>query len=219
MLAKIIDIVAPSGCLVCGQMGELLCVACQDEKLVSRTPSCFRCNQISHGGRTCSSCRGQVDLTGVLAALRFEDIAKELVYALKFQSDRSVAKLLASTIAKLVDPAQFDLITFVPSDGATLRRRGYNQARLIARALATQVGLPCEEALLRLKHSPQIGLSRRQRLIAVRDNFVVLPRKIEGQRVLVVDDVLTTGATLSECARVLKSAGARSVWGAVATRK
>lgn len=158
-------------------------------------------------------------MAGVLTALRFEDIAKELVYALKFQSDRSAAKLLANIMAKLVDPAQFDLITFVPSDGATLRRRGYNQARLIARALAIQVGLPCEEALLRLKHSPQIGLSRRQRLVAVRDNFVVLPRKIEGQRVLVVDDVLTTGATLSECARVLKSAGARSVWGAVAARK
>lgn len=219
MLSKIIDLIAPPSCLVCGQEGEFVCRGCRDVHLVGRTPTCFRCNKISHEGKTCKSCRPSTDLIGVQVAFRFEGVVKELIYKLKYLSDRAVARFLAAEMAQIIDRSQFDLILHVPSDGRALRQRGYNQAHLIARELARQLDLPQEAALLRTKHSPQVGLSRSQRLAAVRDNFVVLPRLIENKRLLVVDDVLTTGATLSECARVLKSAGARSVWSAVAAKK
>ncbi len=152
-------------------------------------------------------------------AFRFEEAAKELVYRLKYQSDRSAARFLAGAMAENVDTSKFDMVTYVPSDGASLRQRGYNQAQLLAREIAKLTGLDYGETLLRTKHSPQTKLTRRERFEMIRNNFVVLPVPIESKRLLVIDDVLTTGATMSECARVLKSAGARSVWGAVAAKK
>lgn len=219
MLSKIIDLIVPSSCQVCGREGELVCGGCREEHLTGRTPSCFRCNKISRAGRTCASCRSATKLSGAIVAYRFDGAVKELVYRLKYLSDRAVARFLAREMAAIVDKSQFDLVSFVPSDGAALRQRGYNQAQLIARELARQIEMPCEGVLLRVKHSSQTKLGRHERLAAVRGNFVVLPKPIENQRLLVVDDVLTTGATLSECARVLKNAGARSVWGAVAAKK
>lgn len=219
MLSKIIDVIAPPSCLVCGQPDKLLCEECKDINLVRRTPTCFSCNKISHGSKTCVNCRRRTSLSGVLVAFRFEEAAKELVYRLKYQSDRTVARFLALQMAGMIDRSKFDLITYVPSDGASLRRRGYNQAQLLARELAKLTSLEYDETLLRTKHSPQTRLNRQERLAMIKNNFVVLPTHIENKRILIVDDVLTTGATLSECSRVLKDAGARVVWGAVAAKK
>lgn len=219
MLSKFIEVIAPPSCIVCGHGDKLMCEDCSQSHLVRRTPACFACNKISHGGKTCPACRHKTNLSGVLVAFRFEDAAKELVYKLKYQSDKSVARFLAREMAAVVDASKFDLITYVPSDGATLRRRGYNQAQLLAGELAKLTDLAYGETLLRTKHSPQTKLTRRERFGAIKSNFVVLPTHIENKRLLVIDDVLTTGATLSECARILKEAGAKSVWGVVAAKK
>ncbi len=124
-------------------------------------------------------------------------------------------------MAKLLLPhlerSRFDIVTSVPIVNRRRRQRGYNQAELIARHVARGLTLPYRRLLVRVRTTQQIGKSREERLVHVGGAFVA-KGNVVGQRILICDDVITTSATLNECARVLCDAGAASVWGAAAAR-
>jgi ComF family protein len=106
-----------------------------------------------------------------------------------------------------------DALVPVPLHRARERQRGYNQSRLLAREMSASLDWPVVEALARLRNTPaQVGLNRAQRLANVRDAFCVTDASVAGRRVLLIDDVCTTGATLGACSQALRRAGARSVW-------
>ena len=219
MLAeRLIRLIAPANCLGCGREGDYLCADCT-RTVVRKRPTCHRCNRLELGGRTCASCRHHTKLSGVIVAAHYEGAVKDLITTLKYQNAAAAAERLAGLVAPLVPAAKFDVVTWIPGVPSRYRRRGYHQAELIARQVARRIGLPATPLLGRLQTGSQVGLSRAERLRQVKGTFVARgSRSIVGQRVLVVDDVLTTGATLSEAASVLKSAGAKSIWSAVAAK-
>jgi competence protein ComFC len=218
MLESLIAIFAPHHCLACGGEGSLLCGECRDS-LPPHPEICYRCHRLSPGARTCPACRRHTPLRGVRIATVYEGVTVEVVKALKFGRARAGAGPLGRLIAEQHRTLGFDLIVPVPSASSRQRQRGYNPAELIAGAVSDRLGVSVLTALGRTGQSRQVGARRRERIEQLAGAFYVRPpREIEGRSILLVDDVLTTGATLTECAKVLRTAGARSVEGAVVAR-
>lgn len=154
---------------------------------------------------------------------------RQIIHKLKFKDARYLAKPLAKLMAERVvlslggiDEVRkaFDCITFIPSSKEKLRYRGYNQAQLLAKYLSKELGIPLEELLIKTKETPPVRLAgREERKIMLEGVFMLGPKAelagrrlkgdlpLKGVRVLLVDDVLTTGSTAGEAALVLKNAG------------
>lgn len=148
-------------------------------------------------------------------AAYYDGVVKDLIHELKYERAQAAATVLADLLVSHLDISQFDLITAIPADPSRRRQRGYNQAELVAKAVARKLDFPYVETLLRVKSIHQIGAERSRRLQQVKGAF--LPYRelfIKDARILVIDDVVTTGATLAEAAAVLKQSGAKRIWGA-----
>jgi ComF family protein len=143
---------------------------------------------------------------------------RQLIHRLKYQHQREAANPLAAALTPLlrVGPLGLDVVTSVPIATTRLRQRGYNQSELIARQVAHNLGLPYRPLLRRRYNTQQVGKTRAQRLANVEELFVA--SRPQSGCILVVDDVLTTGATVNACAAALQAAGAMVVWGAAAAR-
>ncbi|MCC6793403.1 MAG: ComF family protein [Thermomicrobiales bacterium] len=139
---------------------------------------------------------------------------REAIISFKYENERARRTHLAAHLIPLLDgaPEGASLVP-VPLHPSRLRGRGYNQAELLARAIGTTTGWPVEPALLKARATrPQVGLSAAERATNVRDAFETSRQvDVSGRRFLLIDDVLTTGATLSACADALAAAGARWV--------
>ncbi|MGE0878622.1 MAG: ComF family protein [Acidimicrobiia bacterium] len=146
----------------------------------------------------------------VAAVIAYEGAGRELMARLKYRNGRSALPALAAGMARVVDPWSSDVVTWAPTTAGRRRRRGYDQAELLARALARQLRLPVAATLLRVDGAPQTGRSRNERVAAAQSAMFVALRRVSG-RVLVVDDVVTTGATLDAAARALRAAGAAEI--------
>ncbi len=217
-LETLLAVAAPHRCVGCNSEGQVLCIDCRLQ-VPSKDPTCYVCNCPSPSGVTCGDCRSQTDLAGVMVATPYEGMIKDLVKALKYQHQVAVAKGLAQLLSPLLSPADYDVVTAVPAAPSRYRHRGYHQAELIAKRVALDLGLPYRCLLGRLETESLVGSSRAERFEMVRDSFFARRSKsIRRQRILVIDDVLTTGATLSEAAKVLTAAGAKTVWGAAVAK-
>jgi predicted amidophosphoribosyltransferase len=146
----------------------------------------------------------------VPAGVTFVGAGRRLLLGLKYANGRTLARPLAQRMVPLVEGRSVDVVTWAPTTGRRIRRRGFDQAELIARALAIELGVPCRRMLRRIgRGGPQTGRSRDERTIAA-PRFVA--RRVWGPvRVLVVDDVVTTGATLRAAERALRRAGCTTV--------
>lgn len=198
MLQQLAKFLAPPCCLSCGVEGCLVCDACW--------PAVF------HPVET--SCDG---MASVVASGRYANVLRELVGRLKYHHQREVAAVVAKALLPCLEPKRFEYnsITAVPVVTQRLRQRGYNQSELLAKQLARRLALPYRPFLARVRATQQVGKSRNERLAHVRGAFMA-KRHIAAQNVLIIDDVFTTGATMVECAKALKAAGARTIYGAVA---
>src|SRR5436190_22416664 len=196
-------------CFVCrGAARSLLCAQCEAELPRLERPLCPRCALESPDGAVCGRCLSEspaYDATH--AALAYDFPADALVAALKFRGELALAPLLAGLLAPKVRASRVDHVVPVPLSAERLRRRGYNQAVEIARHLGkVDLGL-CERTR---DAPPQMELPYAERQKNVRGAFRCM-RTLDGARLAVVDDVMTTGATLAEMARALKAAGAAYV--------
>ena len=170
-------------CAGCGETGTGLCRRCRFA-LVSSKPS-------------------RAD--GIVSAAPLSGVTKELIVGLKYRNRRGLAKVLSEQIARQLNSADFDVVTWAPTSGRRATRRGYDQSELMARALAARWRKPCRRLLYRSHGPAQTGRSRAERL----DGPVFQPRPMRpGLRVLVIDDVVTTGATLQSAREALLRAGA-----------
>ncbi len=219
LVESLIQIIAPSSCKVCNREGSVLCTDCMATHIPIRKPACFWCNSLTTRGQTCARCKLKTSLAGASIPFRYQETVRDLIYALKYDGNREVARIFASYLSTCVDTTKFDMVSFVPTTGASQRKRGYNQAQLIAAEISSITGLRLTNTLLRTKHIDQIGLNRAQRLAAVKNIFTTTSHTVENKKILLVDDVITTGATIDECAAVLKQAGATQVWGLAIAKK
>ena len=146
----------------------------------------------------------------------YDDLLRSLLLRFKFGPDLGLCSLLRGLAVaaweRSLQDREFDLIVPVPLHPRRLLRRGFNQSLELARPLARRLGVPLDWAALRRSRqtTPQAGLARDQRLVNLRGAFAAQAARVAGRRVLLVDDVATTGATLTECARALASAGAET---------
>jgi ComF family protein len=203
-------------CFLCrGAAARLLCAACDASLPRIEGPRCPRCALAAPGGTPCGACLSRPpSFDASVAALSYRFPADALVTALKFNGELSLAPLLGELLAERLALAAeaVDLVVPVPLSAQRLAARGFNQALEIARPVAAMAHARIElDAIRRARDTPaQLGLPVDERRRNLRGAFEC-PRLLGGLRVAVVDDVMTSGATLDEVAATLKRAGAARV--------
>lgn len=207
--ARLWDVLAellfPPHCAACRRPGAWLCSEC-----VAAAPGEGLLHQVHwpwlHTG----------ELAGAYALAPHVYPLREAIHALKYDGVRVLAKPLAELLAAAWSshPLPVDLVAPVPLHSSRVRQRGYNQAELLARVFCAHSGLPLTQGdLVRQRATrSQVGLSVGERRANVAGAFTCRSDRFRGRRVLLMDDVLTTGATLMACASALRAGGAQSVW-------
>lgn len=219
----LIETVYPRRCAGCGRRGRWVCDRCAARLTVFQPPWCPRCG--APEGQPNTRCRcGQLpeSLDRVRSTTLYAGWLRQAIIAFKYEGERARADHLGACLVDAVAallPA--DALVPVPLHQRRLRERGYNQAALLAHRVSAVVGVPVTEALIRTRPTPQqVGLDAARRQANVRGAFAAAPgAEVDGLRFILIDDVLTTGATLGACAEVLRVAGAASVAAATLARE
>jgi ComF family protein len=175
---------------------------------------------------SCANCAHRtIHFHAAVAAYRGRGIVRDVIHEFKYNRQIHLRHLVARWLRAALDDerlrcCQFDVIVSVPLHPARQRERGFNQASLLAELLGAHTSIPCKLLLKRIRYTTtQTALDRSERMENLHNAFRLRKNAdVRGLRVLLIDDVLTTGSTLSECARVLKRAGAISVHAATAAR-
>ena len=213
------DWLFPRACQVCGASGGPVCGACEASLEWIRGPGCLQCGAPGRAIRGCKDCVGKpMRFDGAVALGVYSGGMRELILALKHRENRDLAGYFAGRLAIQVRESA-DIVTCVPMSRLDFTLKGYNHAAALAEDVARIRGLAFDEHLLRKirRTQKQKALQLPERLLNPQGAFEASERA-RGKRVLVVDDVLTTGATLSACALPLRNAGARAVRVAVVAR-
>jgi ComF family protein len=227
----VLHAVLPRACVHCradlafGDGGPL-CPPCSAALPAAPEPACARCAGALGVRRDfCGSCAGRLFSCRLIrAACAHRGPAASLVHAFKFRGLRSAARAaglaMARDLARRPELSRVDVVAAVPLHARRERARGYNQAELLARELARELGLPLVDALVRPRGgAPSWSLGRAGRRASLSGAFAARPEAgLDGRRVLLVDDVCATGTTLEECARALRAAGAADVVGCAFAR-
>ncbi len=206
MIEKVLNIFFPPKCIFCGKLLQSeeieICYACRDSIAVSKALP--------------KPPKGAF-YDGAIAGFNYDGKVRKAVHAFKYNGKQGYAKPFARVIDYLFKKQEqsFEIITFVPSNKSHVRKRGYNQAKLLAQELGRFMGLPVVDTLTKARKTvPMFGLKPEQRRANVLGAFKLIcqPSVVNGKRIILVDDIITTGSTASECARVLKENGAKCVW-------
>jgi ComF family protein len=229
---SILDILFPVRCLSCKKEGPWLCEACQNKIIIRTEHVCGVCEKmITPDGRTCLACKKKSSLDGLIATCSYkQSTVAQMVHLFKYRfiSDLHVplANLLILALQKTDIPLP-DMIIPIPLHPRRLRWRGFNQSELLARHLAdnllpnSQLAMRCNILIRNRYTAPQMGIKDYQsRRLNIAGAFSISPSaNLKNKTVLLVDDITTTGSTIFECAKVLKSAGASEVFAIVLARQ
>ena len=222
-----LDLLYPRTCNACGEAllkeERALCWECRAGVTAIQFPFCSCCGRPVEGAvdtaYTCFACSEErPHYVSARSAVRLEGCAQSMVHDFKYRDALWLERELVQWMVAAADvhyaDHSFDVIVPVPLHAVRLRERGYNQARLLAKGLGRRAGLRVDGSCLRrLKPTvTQTHLTGRERAHNVRGAFRAVSRRVAKKRILLVDDVMTTGATLNECARALKEGGAASVY-------
>ncbi len=212
--SALLDLLYPPRCPACARLsGELLCHACLPELASISGPICSHCGRPrSVSSDHCPDCAvEQLYFSWARSAWVFSGPGREIIYDFKYRNNTRLTEVLAKTLLPFAGSS--DVVSWVPLARSKKWARGYNQAELLGRRLARLTGLPAAAFLKRVRRTAdQNRLSPEERRKNVHQAFALRPgTSAAGLAVLLVDDVLTTGSTASECARVLMEAGAKAV--------
>ena len=224
----IASILYPKKCVRCSRRGSYICAACMATITFVDNQLCAVCQKGSVDGFTHPKCRTRHEIDGILFSVAYKGIIKKLIYQFKYQPYLSDLKGIIGRLLYegIIQQEAFDsylqskraVIIPVPLHSSRLKKRGYNQAELLAKELSLKTGLLCSANVL-LRHKPtkpQFELKKEQRRDNIRGAFTVFKKNkkdIGGKWIILVDDITTTGSTLRECAKVLKKSGAEKVMG------
>jgi competence protein ComFC len=233
LLEAAASLLYPSVCTICGssiRAGEYLCDQCETKAVRIVAPFCEKCSEPFEGAITgaftCANCAHRtIYFNAAVAAYRGRGIVRQIIHEFKYARQIHLRHLVARWLHAALDDERlcgrrFDVIVPVPLHPTRQRERGFNQASLLAELLSAQTSIPAKPVLERIRYTTtQTALDRAERMENLHNAFRLRKNAdVRGLRVLLVDDVLTTGSTLNECARVLKRAGAFSVHAATAAR-
>ncbi len=229
----LLDLIFPIRCVGCGQFGHYLCQKCLNQIPLKPSFECVGCKQHVSLGHTCYLCRKENCLDQLLISADFKNTLIERtikIFKFKFVAELSIplSVLMKKYIRQLQKRNKFNIFSdnpiLIPVPIHKLRKnwRGFNQSELLAKFLADNFQMEYSpDILVRTKNTvPQADIKERtERLENIQSAFSCLnPAKISGRSVLLIDDVCTTGATLNECAKILKHHGAKNIMALVVAR-
>ncbi|MCX6793163.1 MAG: hypothetical protein NTY12_04005 [Candidatus Falkowbacteria bacterium] len=217
------DIIFPKYCVICEKEGSYFCEVCQTKDILTWDKNCFKCHNNVADLSLCEDCKSLYFFDGLLCASDYEDrIISSLIQAYKYHFVKELAQILGLFIAKHLEKELmvskniffnnfFDAtVIAVPLSKRRQKWRGFNQAEVIAKVVAQYFGLNFNSDLRRLIHKkPQAKLSEAKRLNNLQGCFNF--NGTAPAKVILVDDVITTAATVNECAKVLRAQGAEEI--------
>jgi len=228
LLGGFLDLVYPRLCLACDrpvvEHPGTVCTPCQASLSPVPEPLCALCGRpLAREAERCDGCRDvRFHFARARGAVLYDGTASALIGACKYRGFGAAAAPLAGLVADVLRrEGGADLLVPVPMHWRKRFSRGYNQAHLIASEAGRLTSVPVRDLLARRAALPsQVGLNRKQRLATPRGSVRVRrPSRVTGRVVVVVDDVITTGATVSDCCRALLEAGAAEAWAVAAARQ
>ena len=233
MLDFIKDLIFPKKCLGCGRWGDYFCSDCLNYVLLKNSRICPVCSKSSFGGKTHPGCQKALGLDGLTSVFSYQGILEKAIKKLKYRFVSSLAKDLVELFLSIAGEDRY-FVNFVnqgkvvlvpvPLHPRRFRWRGFNQANLLGAMIASNLGITfLPDFLKRTRRTkPQTKLKGKERLRNVKGALVFNKQldswPIEQFSTLIFDDVLTTGATLRECCKVLKRKGVKKVWGLTLAR-
>ncbi|MEP7071073.1 MAG: ComF family protein [Verrucomicrobiota bacterium] len=232
-LSGLISLFYPPSCAVCEcatAPGQYLCSTCEKRALRIVPPFCEKCSEsfpgAIDGSFVCPNCsHRRLYFDAAVSAYRSRGVVRFVMLRFKYNRQLHLRHLIGQWLRRALEDDRlrersFDFLVPVPLHPARRRERGFNQAELLAGGLSHDARLPVRHALERIRYTTtQTALDRAERMENLRDAFRLRSAvDVRNSRVLLVDDILTTGSTLSECARVLRRGGAASVCAITAAR-
>jgi len=214
MLNSLLNFIFYPVCAGCTQPGEAICPQCLSS-LQAAHLKCHRCDRKNPYGIYCAECTNKYTPERVLALYHFSGTIKELIHSFKYEDEKELANVFGEKMAQFIKDSKFINLTLVPIPISRKRQsfRGYNQSELLARKIAKKTGLEYKELLQRNpRQTSQVQAgSRKERKANVEGAFVLKEEQKIPRKILLIDDVVTTGATVEEAAKTLKKTGAKEV--------
>jgi len=219
-----VELVWPTRCAGCEKLGVLLCEDCQRElTYIDPELACPRCGA-PFGRLVCTECTAVYEptsssLTQVRCVLEFTELSRRIIIVYKDRGEQRLSGMLAGMLAQAI-PLEWklwaDVLTWIPADEKAIKRRGFDHMALMAVSLAEQSGLRISPLLTKHSRRDQRSLSRRERKQNTQSIFSAKKAdsdvgKLRAQRIILIDDVFTTGATLEAAASTLLAAGAKEI--------
>ena len=216
IFGKVTDWVYPPLCVSCGKPGAMICEECLSKLPLVGEHFCPTCGKPLKPRHYCRHCSGaEFPFRSSRAPYLYEGPVSAMIKALKYDGTISLVPELAKRLADFWQELQWeiDLTVPVPLSRERQAQRGFNQSDLIARAFCGKTGLDCDPRALMKLHETlrQVGLSAGERRRNLSGAFAAEPSLVREKRILLIDDVMTTGSTFAECSAALLEAGARSV--------
>ncbi|KKR76815.1 MAG: Phosphoribosyltransferase [Candidatus Levybacteria bacterium GW2011_GWA2_40_8] len=228
-MANLLDLFFPKRCVNCKRVGDYLCSDCFSRLSFDTFDICPQCSKPAISGVTHPRCKKRYSLDGAFSAIVLNNVARKLIYQLKYRPYLTDLRQIAGELMfeSFSQNEEFQriyslnkeklLVVPIPLFTSREKKRGYNQSEILAKEFAKRFGLPFAKLLVRVKDTKtQVKLDRSKRRQNIKGAFLTNPKsQILNPKhcIFLIDDVLTTGATLSEAGKVLKKAGAGGVWG------
>lgn len=218
-IEQIISIIAPHYCTECGQEGKLICEKCTAPILNAGDIGCLLCDSSPNNSGVCSNCLNQSGIQAVWALGAYEGALERLIHDMKFRHKREAATILGEQLAKVIPEQEAaPLIIPLPTAADRMRQRGFDHSASIAKALARVRAWPYSPLLRRNHYGRQVGSDKRTRIQQAAQAYRL--DVLAGNRpVLLIDDVLTTGASIKAAAQLLRQAGCQQIMAAVAAKQ
>ena len=218
-----IDLLFPPKCGGCQTAGSLWCETCRAAVKLIEPPWCEKCGQMLAADGLCASCQAHpLQIEKIRSVALFDGVLRQAIHRFKYERLSGMAEPFGAMLADYWRAEQLaaDRVIPVPLHSSRERDRGYNQSELLARQLARRVNVPLSGKGLRRTRATavQMTLNAAQRRENVAGAFECVEPRVRGARVIIVDDVGTTGATLDACAQAVLKAGAASVMGLTLAR-
>jgi ComF family protein len=229
------DLIFPKKCVVCKKHGSYLCEKCFTFLSFDAKSLCLACNNPTFNNLTHPRCRRKYGIDGCFSALAYNKPMQKLIFNFKYKPYLTDLKTVLSDLfyESIIQNEQFQsqikkgewLMVPIPLSKTKLRKRGYNQAEILAKELSKKFNFPVQSILERTRETKtQVGLTNLQRKLNVKDAFklnlslIANHSSLKNANIFLVDDVATTGSTLLEAAKVLKKGGADKVFGLTLAR-
>ncbi len=207
-------------CNVCDKeifTGDYFCCDCNDNLPFIKSDFCNHCGRLtSYSVEFCDSCKQKnLNFDMARSVFSYENAVKKLVHGFKYYKKLYLREVFSYYLTGVLlnNFSDANLITFVPSTKKRLKERGYNQSKALAEELSRTINIPCIEVCQKIKDTDrQATLNADERLDNLRGSFKITSGEVKNKNIVIVDDVLTTGATTDYIARLLKKAGATKVY-------